>query len=282
MYVSELTLTSTLDNYATAGITFNADGLSSTVQKNGVISAINQSAEQVTINASKIDLSGNLTLKGEFVAQSSRYSGLSASLKDGELYISRNGVTVGTIDYIYDLDNTHTISLTCFDGDTGHIKNTYGGYSASIKRCIFDHISVNGFEATSVFYREVEFKGNVYNSSGGVQFVSDKRKKRSIKDLVVEKARSFIMALKPREFKFIKDISQSNRKHHGFIAQEVKEAMHEDWGLYCENEKEDFIGLRYDEFIADMVAVIQDQEKRIEALERRVNDLTNNQSRPNT
>lgn len=281
MYFSELTITSTLNDYATAGITFNANGLSSTVQKDGVISAINQSAEQVSINASKIDLSGDLTLTGAFTAKSSRYVNTNAALKDGALYIYDYTTPLGKLERATDVDGTTTISLTCYDS-AGNQKNIYSGYSASIKRATFDHINVNGFEATSVFYREVEFKGNVYNSSGGVQFVSDKRKKRSIKDLVVEKARSFIMALKPREYKFIKDISQSNRKHHGFIAQEVKEAMHEDWGLYCENEKEDFIGLRYDEFIADMVAVIQDQEKRIEALERRVNDLTNNQSRPNT
>lgn len=48
--------------------------------------------------------------------------------------------------------------------------------------------------------------------------------------------------------------------------------MYEDWGLYVENAETDFIGLRYDEVIADLVAVVQDQEKRIEALERMLND----------
>jgi hypothetical protein len=84
------------------------------------------------------------------------------------------------------------------------------------------------------------------------------------------------MALRPRSFKF-KD-GTSNRKHHGFIAQEVKSAMSEDWGLYIEDKEQDFIGLRYDELIADMVSVIQDQQRRIEALERRVDDLTGIQS----
>ena len=54
--------------------------------------------------------------------------------------------------------------------------------------------------------------------------------------------------------------------------------MSEDWGLYIENEKNDFIGLRYDELIADMVKVMQDQEKRIEALERAVYDKSINKS----
>lgn len=121
----------------------------------------------------------------------------------------------------------------------------------------------------------VRFYSTVLNSSGSTVFVSDKRKKRSIKDLAIDKARSFIMALKPRKFKFTKDISKSDRFHHGFIAQEVKEAMHEDWGLYVEDPKQDFIGLRYDEILADLVKVVQDQQSRIEELERRLDDHTN-------
>lgn len=44
----------------------------------------------------------------------------------------------------------------------------------------------------------------------------------------------------------------------------------DDWGVYVENKESDFIGLRYDEIIADLVAVVQDQEKRIDALERKM------------
>ena len=91
-----------------------------------------------------------------------------------------------------------------------------------------------------------------------------------VKQIVAEKAKAFIMALKPKEFKFKE--GTSGRKHHGFIAQEVNKAMYEDWGLYVEDKETDFIGLRYDEIIADLVAVVQDQEKRIEALERTLND----------
>lgn len=106
--------------------------------------------------------------------------------------------------------------------------------------------------------------------------MSDQRKKNSIEDLAIDKARSFLMNLKARVFKFNDDISKSGRNHHGFIAQEVKQAMSEDWGVYIDDKEQDFIGLRYDEFIADMVAVIQDQQRRIEALERALNDKPNN------
>jgi hypothetical protein len=163
------------------------------------------------------------------------------------------------------------------------ISNTFVslGYYSSLLRnlSILGDFTIN-YQAGSKadIWIETQFRSDVYNESGSTVFVSDRRKKRNIKDLVIEKARSFIMALKPRNYKFIKEISKSDRYHHGFIAQEVKEAMTEDWGLYVENKDRDFIGLRYDEITADLVAVVQDQQKRIEALERRVDDLTNNQS----
>ena len=81
------------------------------------------------------------------------------------------------------------------------------------------------------------------------------------------------MALTPRIFKYKE--GTSGRYHHGFIAQEVKKAMGaDDWGIYVSDKETDFIGLRYDEIIADLVKVVQDQEKRLDALERKMNDHT--------
>ena len=48
----------------------------------------------------------------------------------------------------------------------------------------------------------------------------------------------------------------------------------DDWGIYVSDKETDFIGLRYDEIIADLVRVVQDQEKRLDALERKMNDHT--------
>lgn len=49
------------ENRLSARITVNADNISLKVNKNGVISAINQTAESVTIRANRIDLSGYVT-----------------------------------------------------------------------------------------------------------------------------------------------------------------------------------------------------------------------------
>lgn len=67
------------------------------------------------------------------------------------------------------------------------------------------------------------------------------------------------------------------RTHWGLIAQEVKEALsaagYEDAALWCLANKDDpdsQQSLRYEELIAPMIKVIQQQQERIEALERKV------------
>ena len=85
----------------------------------------------------------------------------------------------------------------------------------------------------------------------------------------------FIYSLKPCEYKMIN--GTSDRFHHGFIAQAVKESLgNDDWGVYVdqsleEDSESNLKGLRYAEFIADMVATIQLQNKRIKELEEKIN-----------
>lgn len=248
-----------------------------------------------SISAGSLDVTEDFSLHGQFTSYKDYQSiqdYFRLDMNASSLMFYAGNDLAGKIEPMV-FGTTQSINLTCYDKNTGNTIVSIGPSgitvpSGSGAKIITDVLNVNGLNDKSVFYREVEFlginsspvtfKGPVYDSSGSTVFVSDKRKKRSIKDLVLEKAKSFIMRLKPRQFKFNKDISKSDRYHHGFIAQEVKEVMDEDWGVYVEDEKRDFIGLRYDELIADMVAVIQDQEKRIDALERKINDITGVQS----
>lgn len=284
IYIKELTVTTSMDDYASAGIEVNAKGISTSVKEGNVISSINQSAEAVQIQAAKIDLTGDLSLHGEFTTDKSTqsgYQGYYATLNSSRLRFydsndnllgnfvpgSNNGIKCMTVGLYDPTNNTLTMSLSPFVCRFPKT-NIYDDFQVGMPTDVVD----------AHFYAYAYFHNDVYDSSGTTVFVSDERKKKNIKDLVIEKARSFLMALKPREFKFKKEISKSNRYHHGFIAQEVKEVMGDDWGVYVEDKEKDFIGLRYDELMADMVAVIQDQQKRIEELERRVNDITNNKS----
>lgn len=76
---------------AESKISQTANEISSKVSKNGVISAINQSSEYVKIKASKIQLDGNVTLKGDF---ESRSGGNVTTLKNGELRFSHDSGNV--------------------------------------------------------------------------------------------------------------------------------------------------------------------------------------------
>lgn len=137
-----------------------------------------------------------------------------------------------------------------------------------------------GEQGGVVFPYEVTFNGNVYNSTGGIVFTSDKNSKHDVKELDLKESADFIYSQKPVSYKF--NEGTSNRNHHGFIAQDVKESMGDkDWGLYIdqsinnENKKGQVgsIGLRYDEYIADIVATCQYQKQQIEELQKELKEL---------
>ena len=138
-------------------------------------------------------------------------------------------------------------------------------------QAIFNIGSGGGDEVN--FNCPVTFHETVYNSQGGTAFTSDRNAKENIKYLNDKESENFIYSLKPCEFKY----KQGNRKHHGFIAQEVKESMAtKDWGVYVDpkvkNDKQEYKALRYEEIIADLVKVVQTQNERIKELERKVGD----------
>lgn len=98
---------------------------------------------------------------------------------------------------------------------------------------------------------------------GGWSDSSDRRVKQNIAPLVVEDSVHTIMNLKPVSFAY-----KSDPEHiqHGFIAQDVQEIVH-DWDVVRKSES-GILGLSYTDFIADLVATVQYQNKRIEALEK--------------
>lgn len=103
---------------------------------------------------------------------------------------------------------------------------------------------------------------------------SDKNLKNSIESLDKNKAAEFIYSLNPCRFKY--NNGTSDRYHHGFIAQEIKEAMgDEDWGLYVDSEIKGVAGeesrkaIRDGELIADIIAAMQTLNDRVTKLEEK-------------
>lgn len=112
---------------ARASIQINADNIALKVDKNGVISSINQSSEAVTINASKINLNGVVTANENFKI-----------LTDGSM-VANNGTFTGNItgstiqgsEILFKTDDTHYKQL-----DANGLEFRNGDYSFSIKNQI--------------------------------------------------------------------------------------------------------------------------------------------------
>lgn len=121
--------------------------------------------------------------------------------------------------------------------------------------------------------------GQIYSTKSTIA-TSDRKEKKNI--TIIDKAKEFIMKLKPVSYMF--NNATSDRHHYGFIAQDVEEAMNEldmtsiDFGGLCKDLKEgsddEYIyGLRYEEFIAPLVATVQQQQKEIDELKSAIEEL---------
>lgn len=128
-------------------------------------------------------------------------------------------------------------------------------------------------EVISIGTSNKQFKNiygqNIY-ANGSAITTSDKRKKKYIRKLA-NKYLELFKKLRPVTYKY----KNGKRTHAGFIAQEVEQSMqecgimNEEFGGLVIQENGEY-GLRYEEFIALQTAVIQDLQKRVEELERRV------------
>lgn len=113
------------------------------------------------------------------------------------------------------------------------------------------------------------------NEINGYQKSSDRRIKSNIKTITAKNAKKFIMALRPVSHTYKKKYKGYYLEgiHHALIAQEAREAIVDGWALVSESD-EGILGIRYDEIIADVIALMQEQQKRIEELEEQLNGHT--------
>lgn len=92
---------------------------------------------------------------------------------------------------------------------------------------------------------------------------SDRRKKKSIKDMTLKEARSWIFGLRPRWFRW----KNTNRKDIGLIAQEVMNHA----PYFVHTDEDGYMGIAYQKLVCPLILIIQDQEKRIKELEEKIN-----------
>lgn len=103
---------------------------------------------------------------------------------------------------------------------------------------------------------------------------SDIRLKHDIHDISVSESNEIIRNLRPVSYKYN---HETDRVRHGFIAQEVQKISAEDDfnPVFDGGQAFPYLNLNYNDIIADLVNVVQDQEKRIRALEKKVEELSN-------
>lgn len=175
-----------------------------------------------------------------------------------------------------------TVTATNFDGTTGDITNMTvstikgsGDVTIDFKNSIEPYTNKGSDCGKNSKRWDVVYCVSTNTSS-------DKKAKDSISP--IDYANEFIMGLEPIEFQF-KD-SDHKRYHMGFIAQDVAKVgkdIGKDLSLYSAeytdgkkyygedvDDKKLSWGLTYTEFIPPLVKVVQEQQRRITELERRL------------
>lgn len=210
----------------------------------------------------------------------------------------------------YDKVNKKTGSIEFYNGDSFH--SVYSRFNISITKdpeiarsYTFDETGLWSI-SDKVDLGKSSFKWrNIYAINGTIQ-TSDRTKKMNINSLDIEKTKLFIMGLIPSSYKMVDGIS--GRIHYGLIAQDVEELMNtlnmdskdfagfikspkkiikyeDENGKKLKNPIEEIIegeydyALRYDEFIAPLIKVVQEQQKTIEQQQRIIEQIKNDISR---
>lgn len=223
-----------------AAIQINADGITSKVSRDSVVSEINQSAEGLKIRADLLELRGSVEMTGGYVHIDATES------TDNLVELKREGtlVQMGT-------DGLKSVADT---------RELTASYSA---------VSVRDTSANTIAQMLSTGKGI---SSYGWESYSDKRLKHGIESLDREKSAALIQSLRP--CRFIYNYDAAGHYRHGLIAQEVLAAIgDEDWAICSENPDPNgnaYYSLDKTELIADLIATVQLQQEEIEELKRKV------------
>lgn len=223
-----------------AAIQINADGITSKVSRDSVVSEINQSAEGLKIRADLLELRGSVEMTGGYVHIDATES------TDNLVELKREGtlVQMGT-------DGLKSVADT---------REFTASYSA---------VSVRDTSANTVAQMLSTGKGI---SSYGWESYSDKRLKHGIESLDREKSAALIQSLRP--CRFVYNYDSAGHYRHGLIAQEVLTAIgDEDWAICSENPDPDgntYYALDKTELIADLIATVQLQQEALEELKKKV------------
>ena len=249
--------------------------------------------KELKVNASnfKLKANGDCEMSGKVTASSGQigqctigdgiqYGKTSFSDPAAGMYLGTDGFSIGQngryTGFRVRADGTPVSNYLKFEDNNGHESN-YGLWCDSDGRIASggamwlnqEHAQTNYIQSPSII-------------DGYQRLDSDRRLKDKIRYLTPDEATEFVMALKPAEFVFSDDFKKDQPPgywdgvRHGFIAQDVREALGEhaeERSLVQENNYNGMYELRYDELTADLVGICQKQQQRIDELEQRLKTI---------
>ena len=271
------------ENYTnlSSTITQTATEISSVVSqkvgKSEVISSINQTAEEITISANKVNISGMITAINNDTSTTINGN----KIKTGSItasQIAANTITSAKV-------NSSIITTSNFSAQSiSASKITSGSLTSSNVKIGSWKLNSSGIHSDYVELFPSSRGFGYKNSSGGWQGVSwqgiglagtaysDKKLKKNIKRLD-EKYNKFFDDLKPVDFNFKK--KSDDKKHIGFIAQDIQKAQKdndlEDLSLVYKDD--DYLCLDKREIIALNTWQIQLLKKEIQELKKEIEEL---------
>lgn len=238
-------------NNITSAFKQTSKEISTKVQKDNVISSINQTAESIKISAKKLKLDGDTKITGGTIHIKTTKS--TANII--ELGRSDTLVQIGT-------DGFRTVEGT-LESPTHQCTVQYNQVTLHTGGNDNDHLMIhlNGDTGTGGF-------------KGGIIDGSDKRMKNTISDLDKKQSSEFIYSLRAKSYRYN---FEKDGFHHGFIAQDVLKSAEKGWNIcpriFLNGNGEKFYGLKYTELVADLVATVQLQHDEIEQLKEKVENL---------
>ena len=266
------------------------------ITQNGLLSAngsvaLNGQSGAITGSAiSGGSITGSTVVGGTIMGASGYFSGILGSQNNGWTFdgynctLLQNGVATVTL-------NGSTITLSGSYSTIGYgnsyVMNSQFRFGNNVVECQGQFRPMYSMTYTC---GSPNYLWSAFYAVNGVIQTSDRARKNSIAALDGELCEAFIMALKPSSYKM--NEGTSGRTHFGLIAQDVEEAMvavgltgadfagliyddgsGEPPGPGVQHTGGPFYGLRYDEFLAPVIKVVQRQGERIKTLEAKLEAL---------
>lgn len=201
---------------------------------------------------------GDIVINGKIVSSSAEITGGSFNVQSNSQYNSV--ISLNSKQYGYDYrTNMQPIQLESMDDRQKYISWVSGALGL----------------ACGTYNGTIDNPGTITAKSSIVQgFIqcekltqtSDARLKKEIKEIPEELAEKIILSAKPKSFKF----KDGDKTILGFIAQDVREILGEDYNLFIEETEKDGIknmmSVSYLDFIAPIVKMIQVHDDEIKKI----------------